>query len=80
MCCLECQCAEAILSVFEVNAVAPTVFLLIASWQFLFDVFDCFREIVVNPVRLHYGLDSLECQLSTSLNYSVLHLSRHDLH
>ena len=54
--------------------------LLIGSWQFLLDVFDCLSAIVVNPVRLHYGLDGLQCQLSTSLNYSVLYLSRHDLH
>ena len=54
--------------------------LLVGSWQFLLAALDCLSAILVNPVRLHNGLDGLECQLSTSLNYSVAHLSRHDLH
>ena len=54
--------------------------LLICSWQFLLDVFDCLSAIVVNPVRLDYGLYGLGCQFSTSLNYSVAHLFCHDLH
>jgi hypothetical protein len=53
---------------------------LIGSWQLLLAALDCLSAIVVNPVRLHNGLDGLQCQLSTSLNYSDVHLSRHDLH